>query len=49
MFRLGEFVTLEIVRWVALPTTIAPYIVNVMSSLIMGWTPTEMDPVRNLF
>jgi lysosomal acid lipase/cholesteryl ester hydrolase len=45
MFRLGEFVTLEIVRWVALPTTIAPYIVNVMSSLIMGWTPTEMDPV----
>lgn len=43
--RLGEFPTCELARKLADKFTFIPYVVNIMTSVVMGWTPTEMDPV----
>ncbi|RZC32270.1 Abhydrolase 1 domain containing protein, partial [Asbolus verrucosus] len=43
--RLGEFMTFEAARWIADYLTFVPYIVNFFDSVIMGWTPDEMDPI----
>ncbi|XP_063923097.1 lipase 1-like [Zophobas morio] len=44
IFKMGEFLTFEVVRWLAQPVTIVPYIVDIMTPFSMGATPNEMDP-----
>ncbi|XP_063923412.1 lipase lipl-4-like [Zophobas morio] len=44
-FRIGEFMTFEAVRWFGSFVNVAPAVVNFVTSLVMGWTIDEMDPV----
>ena len=41
--------TFEAVRWFGSFVNVAPAVVNFVTSLVMGWTIDEMDPVSYEF